>query len=184
MPLSLGDRFGPYEIILLIGTEAWASTSPTRRPLCGVETGMLTTGAHDEVTRLIPRDCLFLTPSRLRFQLTVCSRLVALAYGRRNSERITLYPEVEAEGRGGPKIIVAGETGAALRGGNHAEGWSDGLIETINGAHAHPLCARQLDYIRSVEPDVLNASARCAEPSLTGAQPLLFTLKPCKSPRP
>jgi hypothetical protein len=57
--------------------------------------------------------------------------------------RVTRNPEIGRTGRGSATMTLPGETEAALRGRNHAEAYSGGLIETMNGAQMLPLCALQ-----------------------------------------
>jgi len=60
-------------------------------------------------------------------------------------------------------MILPDETEAALRGRNHAEGYSGWLIEMMDGARRLRFCAPQKDHIGSVDPDALKIPARRAE---------------------
>ena len=75
---------------------------------------------------------------------------------------ITSYTEVGRSGGGDDRIILPGETDAALRERNHVLETSGGLFKTLNGARWLHFCDPQRNHIGSMDPNAFKMPARRA----------------------
>ena len=92
--------------------------------------------------------------------------------------RLTAHSEVGRAGRGDATMILPGEMEAALRGRNHAEGQSGGLIGTMKRGRGAFACALFQEPRRIGRPRCLENPARRAEYSLTESALSPFQAEP------